>query len=137
MITLTPNKLHVIPYVDPNDPEFSFSVSWKFPLSTSKEMDELKARLDLSGSPSEQMDKILAECIQAQTGFIDEEGKPLDTSNSVHRAAIYDFIKPFAAYRLLVLTAYVGPRAKNLSTSATQPSTGSGDQKDAQNVSES
>jgi hypothetical protein len=131
MIKLTPLKPIVIPYKDPKDPEIDFSITWVFPLSTLPEMEEIRKSFTDEDTDGTRLDKVWVSSIKEQAGFVDEEGKPLDVTNEIHRAAIYDFIKGFPEYRTLVLAAYLGPRAKNLLAGAMPVSTGSGDQENA------
>lgn len=132
MIKLKTEKKYELPYEDGDE---SFKITWIFPLSTSAEMDKLRDQIIGKGIKVS-AEKIMSESIKAQEGFIGEDGKPLDVSQEVVRMAIFDYVKSVPEYYQTVMTAFLGPRSKNLLAGAMRQLTGSGNPENVSPASE-
>lgn len=141
MVKLNVKKEYVIPYDNKETEEYrnasqevkdsweriKFSITWKFPFTTSSESVQLRKTLRGEGKDhAEISEHVFLHAMKEQDGFCDENGTPLNLSDIEHRMSIYDAIKPFTGYMTKVQCACLGPKGKNLLAGLTARLTGNG-----------
>lgn len=108
------------------DGDNSFTIVWKFPYTTSDYFEELRSGFE-NKSKAAFSDQILMDSIESCSGVIDEStGEGIDISNKECKAALFDYIKSIPEYYVSVLSAYIGPKSKNLLAGLMPSLTGSG-----------
>jgi hypothetical protein len=121
MIKLHPQKICVIPYKDKDDPTIEFSITFKFPYTEDKPINEKD-----NEHPIAYVLRIAKESIIATSGIIDETTQQEIVINDDNKKLIYDLIKTLPDYVYMIAAAFMGPKGKNWLTGVMALSTTDG-----------
>jgi hypothetical protein len=108
MVTLHPEKICVIPYVDKDDPTISFSMTFKFPYTQDMPIDEKNEE-----HPIAYILRIAQKSIIKTEGIIDSTTNCEIVLTDNNRKLLYDMIKTMPEYVYKISAAYMGPKGKN------------------------
>lgn len=136
MIKIKTDRTYKIPYEQNGD---SFSITFKFTPSEDLDLTQIRQKLvkavtdiDLSAQ-MDTVDHVIRRSIIDCEDILDEDtNEPVKLKNedgSINeyvQKVLMDVIKMYPDYYLKVLTAYMGPKGKNLKTGVTEQSTGAG-----------
>lgn len=107
-IKLHSEKICKVPYVDRDDPSISFSMTFKFPYTEDKPIDEKNEEHPIAYTL-----RIAKESIISTEGIIDEvTGKEIEI-NENNKKLLYDMIKTMPEYVYAIAAAFMGPKGKN------------------------
>jgi hypothetical protein len=106
VIKIHPEKICTVPYQDKDDPEISFSVTFKFPYSEDTPIEE-------DENPIKFILRIIQKSIVSTEGVIDSVTNREIEMNDSTRKHIYDIIKTMPEYIYKIAAAYMGPKGKN------------------------
>jgi hypothetical protein len=106
LIKIHPEKICTVPYQDKDDPEISFSVTFKFPYGED-------APINSEEEPIAFILRIIQKSIIATEGGIDSVTNREIEMNDSTRKHIYDIIKTMPEYIYKIAAAYMGPKGKN------------------------
>lgn len=145
MIKIKTDRTYKIPYEQDGD---SFSITFKFIPSEDLDLTQIRQKLikavtdiDLSAQ-MDTVDHVIRRSIIDCEDILDEDtNEPVKLKNedgSINeyvQKVLMDVIKMYPDYYLKVLTAYMGPKGKNLKTGVTEQSTGAGGQENVEHAS--
>jgi hypothetical protein len=106
LIKIHPEKICTVPYQDKDDPEISFSVTFKFPYSEDTPINS-------GEEPIAYILRIIQKSIVSTEGIIDSITNREIEMNDNTRKHIYDIIKTMPDYIYKIAAAYMGPKGKN------------------------
>lgn len=145
MIKIKTDRTYKIPYEQDGD---SFSITFKFTPSEDLDLTQIRQKLvkavtdvDLSAQ-MDTVDHVIRRSIIDCEDILDEDtNEPVKLKNedgSINeyvQKVLMDVVKMYPDYYLKVLTAYMGPKGKNLKTGVTEQSTGAGGLENADHAS--
>jgi hypothetical protein len=131
MIKISPTKTYKIPYIE--DGEEKFSMTWKFPCTTDKEVLSLK-RIEDKEAREEAFEELLINSLIGIDGFVDEVTNQPILLSVENKRAFFDYVKGTPEYHLEVISSFLGPNAKNLLVGAMRQLTQNGKSLDATNA---
>ncbi len=145
MLKIKTDRTYKIPYEQDGD---SFSITFKFTPSEDLDLTQIRQKLvkaAIDADLSAQMDTvdhvIRRSIIDCEDIFDEDTNEPVKLKNedgSINeyvQKVLMDVIKMYPDYYLKVLTAYMGPKGKNLKTGVTEQLTGAGGQENVEHAS--